>query len=106
MRLRYYTTARGGRPVAEYIEGLSRTDRAVIAAALAELAERGLAARGVIFRQIGGKLWEVRIGPHRVFYVLLDRENMVLLHAYRKQSRKAPTRHVEIARHRMLEVLR
>lgn len=106
MRLRYYTTARGGRPVAEYIEGLSRTDRAVIAAALGEMAERGLAARGVTFRQIGGKLWEVRIGPHRVFYVLLDRENMVLLHAYRKQSRKAPTRHVEIARHRMLEVLR
>jgi phage-related protein len=92
--------------VAEYIEGLSRTDRAVIAAALAEMAERGLAARGVTFRQIGGKLWEVRIGPHRVFYVLLDRENMVLLHAYRKQSRKAPTRHVEIARRRMLEVLR
>lgn len=108
MRLRYYTTARGGRPVAEYIEGLSRTDRAVIAAALGEMAERGLAARGVTFRQIGGKLWEVRIGPHRVFYVLLDRENMpsVLLHAYRKQSRKAPTRHVEIARRRMLEVLR
>ncbi len=106
MRLRYYTTARGDRPVANYIEGLSRADQAVIAAALAEIAERGFKARGVTFRQIDGKLWEVRIGPHRIFYVLLHHEDMVLLHAYRKQTHKAPARHLEIARRRMREVLR
>ena len=49
MDLRYYTTTRGVRPVADY---------------------------------------------------------MVLLHAYRKQSQKAPARHVEIARRRMQEMLR
>ena len=105
MRLRYYTTARGVRPVADYINGLSRADQAVVAAALLEIAERGLAARGVTYRQIAGKLWEVRIGPQRVFYVLLRPEEMLLLHAYRKQSQKAPPRHLEIARRRMLEVL-
>ena len=105
MCLRYYTTVRGVRPVADYINGLSRADQAVVAAALLEIAERGLAARGVAFRQIAGKLWELRIGPHRVFYVLLRTEEMLLLHAYRKQSQKAPSRHLEIARRRMLEVL-
>jgi hypothetical protein len=40
MRLRYYTTARGERPVAAYIEGLSRADQAVIAVALTEIAQR------------------------------------------------------------------
>jgi phage-related protein len=105
MRLRYYTTARGVRPVADYIDGLSRADQAIVAAALAEIAEYGFTARGVTFRQIAGKLWEVRIGPHRVFYVLLLPEDMLLLHAYRKQSQKAPARHLEIARRRMLEVL-
>ena len=58
------------------------------------------------FRQIEGKLWEVRIGPHRVFYVLLLQEEMVLLHAYRKQTQKAPARELELARRRMQEVLR
>ncbi len=68
LRLRYYTTARGVRPVADYIEGLARADQ--------------------------------------VFYVLLRQEEMVLLHAYRKQSQKAPARHLEMARQRMREVLR
>ena len=106
MRLRYYTTPRGDRLVATYIEGLSRAEQAGMAAALTEIAERGFEARGVTFRQIEGKLWEVRIGPHRVFYVLLLREEMVLLHAYRKQTQKAPARELELARRRMQEVLR
>ena len=106
MRLRYYTTPRGDRPVATYIEGLSRADQAGMAAALTEIAERGFEARGVTVRHIEGKLWEVRIGPHRVFYVLLRHEEMVLLHAYRKRTQKAPARHLEIARRRMQEVLR
>ena len=106
MRLRYYTTPRGDRPVATYIEGLSRADQAVMAVALTEIAERGFVGRGVTFRQIEGKLWEVRIGPHRVFYVLLPQEEMVLLHAYRKQTQKGPARQLEIARRRMQEVLR
>jgi len=50
MRLRYYMTARGVRPVADYIEELSRADQAVVAAALAEVVERGFGARGVTFR--------------------------------------------------------
>jgi phage-related protein len=106
MHLRYYTTARGIRPVADYIEGLSRADQAVITAALTEMSERGFGARGVTFLQIDGKLWEVWIGPHRVFYMLIRSEDMVLLHAYRKHSQKAPARHVEIARRRAQEILR
>ncbi len=105
MRLRYYTTARGERPVAVYIEALSRKDQAVMAAALTEIAERGFEARGVTFRQLQGKLWEIRIGSHRVFYVLITQVEMVLLHAYRKQTQKTPPRHLEIARRRIREVL-
>lgn len=106
MRLQYYTTPRGDRPVANYVEGLSRADQAVMAVALTEIAERGFEGRGVTFRQIEGKLWELRIGPHRIFYVLVRQEEMVLLHAYRKQTQKAPARELEIAWRRMQEVLR
>ncbi len=77
-----------------------------MAVALTEIAERGFEGRGLTFRQIEGKLWEVRIGPHRVFYLLLRQEGMVLLHAFRKQTQQAPARPLEIARCRMREVLR
>jgi len=106
VRLRYYTTSSGRRPVAEYVETLTWSERAALAVLFEEIASRSLEARGATFRQVEGKLWEIRAGAHRVFYVLLTRSEMILLHAYRKQSRKAPARHVEIARRRLEEVLK
>lgn len=106
MRLRYYTNPAGRRPVAEYVEALAWPERAALAVLFEEIASRGLEARGATFRQIEGKLWEIRAGAHRVFYVLLTRSEMVLLHAYRKQSLKAPGRHLEIARRRLEETLK
>jgi hypothetical protein len=42
-------------------------------------------AVGVDFRQIGGKLWELKIrthgSQHRIFYVVLEGNQMILLHA-------------------------
>jgi phage-related protein len=105
MRLRYYTTSSERRPVAEYVEGLAWPERAVLAVLFEEIASRGLEARGATFRQIEGKLWEIRAGAHRIFYVLLVRNEMVLLHAYRKHSQKVPLRHLQIARRRLAEVL-
>jgi len=64
-----------------------------------------LEARGLTFRQLAGKLWELRIGPHRVCYVLRHPAEMMLLHAYRKQTQKALARHLELAQRRMREVL-
>ena len=106
MRLRYYRNSAGRQPVAEYVETLAWPERAALAALFEEIASRGLEARGISFRQIEGKLWEIRAGAHRVFYVLLTRSEMILLHAYRKQSQKAPARHLEIARRRSEEVLK
>jgi len=55
-------------------------------------------------RPLGG--WLFRIGvSFPVFYVLLRKDEMVLLHAYRKRMRKTPPREIEIARRRMWEVL-
>ena len=38
-------------------------------------------------------------------YVLIEREEMVLLHAYKKQGRKLPPREREVAMKRMKELL-
>ena len=41
----------------------------------------------------------------RVFYVMIDGPEMVLLHAYKKQSQKAPQSEIDTAEKRMKEVL-
>ncbi len=69
------------------------------------LAEHGLNAPGVACRQIEGKQWEITIGTHRIFYVVIVGPEMVLLHAYRKRSSKAPGKELDVARKRMTEVL-
>lgn len=40
-----------------------------------------------------------------IFYVVIKNNTMILLHAYRKQSKKAPLKEIEIAEQRLLEVI-
>jgi phage-related protein len=51
------------------------------------------------------KLWELRPGPNRIFYFAHAGRRFVLLHAYRKQGQKAPTREIAIAAKRMAEIV-
>lgn len=64
----------------------------------------------VQFRQIRGKLWEIKIhtasAGYRFFYVSLHCDTLVLLHVYKKQSQKAPNKEIAIAEKRLLEVLK
>jgi phage-related protein len=91
--------------VLDYIQNLAKPDRARVLEALEQIERRGFDAIRVEFRQIEGKLWEVKIGSHRVFYVMIDREEIVLLHAYKKQQQKLPLKEREIAIRRMKELL-
>jgi ribosome-binding protein aMBF1 (putative translation factor) len=70
--------------VLEYIQSLAKPERARVLEGLEQVERRGLDAVRVQFRHIEGKLWEVKIGSHRVFYVIIEKEEMVLLHAYKK----------------------
>jgi phage-related protein len=91
--------------VLDYINSLAKPERARVLEALDQIERRGLAAIRVQFRQIEGKLWEIKIGSHRVFYVMIDGEEMVLLHAYKKQQQKLLIKEREIALRRMKELL-
>ena len=105
MRIRYYTTTRGDRPVEEYILGLPWREVAAVEAVLSLLTKHGVGAPGVSCRQIEGKLWEIKVGGHRVFYGIVAGPEMVLLHAYRKQAQRAPRKELDLARRRMKEIL-
>lgn len=96
-------------PVQDFIKGLDVRDRAKILACLQSVEELGFDSPRVLFRQIKGKLWEIKIkaatSGYRIFYVMVRRDKLILLHAYKKQSQKAPAKEISIAEKRMLEVI-
>lgn len=63
----------------------------------------------VVFRQIDGKLWEIKIklpsGEFRIFYFMLVDMRMVLLHAFMKKSQKTPQQEIKTAMKRLKEVI-
>ena len=100
----YYYTSGERQPVREYIDALPTDERGVVLATLLDIEERDLAGTAVT-RHIEGKLWELKITRHHIFYVLIVGPVMVLLHAYKKQGQKAPPRELAVARKRMEEIL-
>jgi len=102
----FYQEPDGTKPVGRYMRELPPDERAIVQAKLRLLEQHGLARAPVDKRQVDGKLWELRITAHRLFYVLVTREALVVLHGYRKKSQKAHAREISIARERMENVLR
>lgn len=89
----------------EYILDLAKPERARLFEALDQVESYGFKAARVRFRQIEGKLWEVKVSAHRVLYVVVGKAEMVVLHAYKKQGQKLPIKERNIAIQRMKELL-
>jgi phage-related protein len=104
VRVRRYTPG-GADPVAKYVDDLAPREAARVAAATQAIELRGLDESGVSTRQVRGRLWELKLGAQRVFFVLISGPTMVLLHGYTKGSQRAPTREIETALARMKDVL-
>jgi phage-related protein len=105
MRVTFFKTSSGRSPVLEFVQGLAKPERARLFEALDQVERHGLDAIRVQFRQIEGKLWEIKVSAHRIFYVVIEREEMVLLHVYKKQGQKVPIKERDIAIRRMKELL-
>ncbi len=106
LSINYWRNPSGKAPVEKYIDAIdNKEERAEILSLLKGIQENGTDAVGVEFRQIEGKLWELKIRlsghQHRVFYVVLKGNEMVLLHAYLKKTQKAPQKELQIAKQRM-----
>ena len=109
MKIHFYQTANGRKIVEDFIQALPNKDRGKVLAIFKSIELYGFQALQLQFRQIESKLWEIKIrasdGSYRFFYVALSREEIVIVHAYKKQSQKAPTREIETAKKRIKEVL-
>ena len=111
MKVVFYKTSSGRSPVVDEIDDLPLQASAHAYEMLEEIEKHGFNAPRVIFRHIQGKLWEIKMnlpgsGGFRVFYFCIEKDVMLLLHAYSKRTQKAPRHHIENALQRMADAIR
>jgi len=91
MKVHTYITAGGKDLIRNYIDSLPVKEQAEGYYIIRQLEKMGVS--GLEFfktRQIKDKVWEIKFYRHnRIFYVLVDSENIYLLHACKKQKGKA-----------------
>ena len=104
-RIVFYKDHRENCPPLEFIEGLQLIEQAKIRNSLRLLEEFGLNLSMPHAKRINGKLWELRPGGLRLFYFAYVEQQFVILHGYRKQSKRAPVKEIEIAMRRMQELM-
>lgn len=99
-----YQKKSGKSPLEDYISSLSKQSRdaeiARIFYYIDLLKEYGLAINNVhpqAARLIRDDIYELRPGKNRVFFFTFEGNNIILLHAYRKESQKAPEHEIEKA---------
>jgi phage-related protein len=93
--INYWRNPSGKAPAEKHIDDIDKKEeRAEILATLKGIKQHGSDAVGVEFRQIEGKLWELKIkthgNQHRIFYVVLKCNEIFLIHAYPKKILRAP----------------
>jgi len=107
LKVYYYRKQSGRMPVLEFIDSLPDHDKQRIYFDLSLISHKGLKNCGLSLRHLNGKLWEIRFklsAGYRILYCLIT-EDIFLLHAYKKQSQKAPEKEILIGVNRMKELL-
>lgn len=97
LEIRFFRTARGDEPVAEYLKGLPAKERIRIEGRLFVLTTTGRLDMPHGRKMVGQKdIFEIRSGRHRIFYAFYDRE-VVLLHGFMKKSQETPKGEIDLA---------
>jgi phage-related protein len=104
-RWRLYRTQAGRSPVREFLDGLSDSDAASVAAAMRQVAADGLAAS----RHLTGDIYEVRAdGDRQAYRILFATEGrygqvLVALEAFSKKTQRAPAPRIAVAQRRLAD---
>lgn len=99
-----HRTPAGGRPVKEFLDGLSKAAKPTVYAALAMLEAHGHRLLMPRSRALGDGLHELRVahpeGPFRILYCFRPGRRIVLLHAFVKRTEQTPKQDLDLARAR------
>jgi phage-related protein len=106
LQARFYETARGRRPVREWILDLTEADRRIIGKDIQKV-EFGWPIGMPYCRSVGSGIWEIRsdLTGGRIARVVfcIDRDEMVLLHGFEKKTQKTPKKNLDLALSRKRE---
>lgn len=102
-----YVTAGGKDLIREYLDSLNKEERAEGYKILSLLESGSFEIMDSLdLKPIEGKVWEIRFRRHnRLFYVLLDKENIYLLHACKKQKNTTENKDKALAIKRSRELV-
>lgn len=108
-KIQYYLNSKGQNPVREFIDSLSKKQKAKIFRIFLTLQEYGLLSIMPHTKKlIGTPLWEIRILGQdniRILYITVERNNILVLHGFVKKKRKTPLKEIEIALIRYKEAI-
>jgi phage-related protein len=101
-----YSTQGGKDLIREYLDGLPKRESVEGYFIIESLEREGTKFLETLnTRQLERKLWEIKYPRHnRIFYVLVDQENIYLLHACKKQKGKAEKFELEKAKKRAKDI--
>lgn len=95
-------------PVKEEINKLPLDEKADLLVRLEGIVKYGFDYSRVQFKQVKGKLWEIKYkyrNQHRILYCMKNSDLMVLLHYVKKKTQKLEVKERELSEKRMMEVL-
>ena len=107
MNIHSYATTGGKDLIMEYLNNLPKREMAEGYYILEMLELEGIKYLNTLdTRQIEGKIWGIKFRRHnRIFYILLDEDNLYLLHACKKQKGKAELFELKKAKNRAREII-
>lgn len=107
--IEYFETAKGRRPVQEFIDSLDTRSKAKLARTLDLLEEFGIKLGMPYAKHVEGDLWELRTragsSQYRIIYFLYSGGVFILLHGFSKKSGAIPQRDLRTARDRRADFL-
>jgi len=106
-QVEFYKTHNNKSPVKDWISTLSTKTKVKIFRHLELLEKFGLELKEPYVKNLGDKLYEVRVkdqlGIYRIIYFANTGKKFVLLHGFIKKTQKTPKKELELAKQRMKE---
>ncbi len=108
-KIELYENARGEKPVEKFLESLDTKANLKIERAFELLESFGTVGGFPHVKKLTGTdLWEYRIlgaDNIRILYIAITGKTFLILHGFKKQKQKTPTKEIKIAKDRLQEYI-
>ncbi|MDO8658015.1 MAG: type II toxin-antitoxin system RelE/ParE family toxin [Candidatus Levybacteria bacterium] len=106
-RVIYYVSKNGNNPIRNFLDNLSPKQQAKILRIFMYIKEYGLQSVVSHVKKLSGtQLWEIRVLGQdniRVFYGLISKNGVLILHGFIKKKQKTPEKEIDLALKRYSE---